>query len=189
MRAERWLPVGLLALLAGCAERGPAPLLGTLEWDRVAVPAELWEPVLRWAVAEGDRVEAGDLLLELDARRHGRPDRRRARQSRASGSAPRGARARRADREDRRGAREPRWRPRRRDRGGSRVHACRGAAASNSSRDRSSTARSPHATAARGGRGCGGAAARAHARARGPSRSRRPSRGRRRGQARSRSSR
>jgi HlyD family secretion protein len=55
--------------LGGCAERGAAPLVGTLEWDRVAVTAELAEPVLRWAVAEGDRVEAGAVILELDARR------------------------------------------------------------------------------------------------------------------------
>ena len=55
--------------IAGCEERGPAPILGTLEWDRVAVTAELAEPVLRWNVAEGDRVEAGAVLLELDARR------------------------------------------------------------------------------------------------------------------------
>jgi HlyD family secretion protein len=55
--------------LTACVERGPAPLVGSLEWDRVAVTAELSEPVLRWAVAEGDRVEAGAVLLELDARR------------------------------------------------------------------------------------------------------------------------
>jgi HlyD family secretion protein len=61
-------PFAVLAL-GGCAERGPAPFVGTLEWDRVAVTAELAEPVLRWAVAEGDRVEAGAVLLELDARR------------------------------------------------------------------------------------------------------------------------
>jgi HlyD family secretion protein len=59
----------LSGLLAGCAERGPAPLVGTLEWDRIAVTAELAEPVLRWAVAEGERVEAGAVLLEQDARR------------------------------------------------------------------------------------------------------------------------
>src|SRR5688572_33295168 len=64
----------LLALLAcaglaGCAEGGPAPILGTHEWDRIAVTAELAEPVLRWNVAEGDRVEAGAVVLELDARR------------------------------------------------------------------------------------------------------------------------
>jgi HlyD family secretion protein len=63
--------LGLLAttVLAGCAETGPVPLVGTLEWDRIAVTAELAEPVLSWAVAEGDRVEAGAVLLELDARR------------------------------------------------------------------------------------------------------------------------
>lgn len=55
--------------LAGCAERGPTPIVGTLEWDRIAVTAELAEPVLHWAVAEGDRVEAGAVILELDARR------------------------------------------------------------------------------------------------------------------------
>jgi HlyD family secretion protein len=59
----------LASVLAGCAENGPAPFVGTLEWDRIAVTAELAEPILRWAVAEGDRVEAGALLLEQDARR------------------------------------------------------------------------------------------------------------------------
>ncbi len=54
--------------LNGCGNR-PAPLLGTLEWDRVTVLAEASEPVLSWAVAEGDKVEAGAVLLELDARR------------------------------------------------------------------------------------------------------------------------
>jgi len=55
--------------LSGCDDPGPAPILGTLEWDRVAVTAELAEPVLKWDVAEGDRVEAGAVVLELDARR------------------------------------------------------------------------------------------------------------------------
>ena len=62
---------GLLGALAltGCAKQGPQALIGTLEWDRIAVTAELAEPVLRWAVAEGDKVEAGAVLLELDPRR------------------------------------------------------------------------------------------------------------------------
>ncbi len=55
--------------LAACTESGPAPFVGTLEWDRVTVTAELAEPVMSWAVAEGDRVEAGAVLLELDGRR------------------------------------------------------------------------------------------------------------------------
>ena len=69
MRIE-WMG-GLLAALAlaGCAKEAPQALVGTLEWDRIAVTAELAEPVLRWAVAEGDKVEAGAVLLELDPRR------------------------------------------------------------------------------------------------------------------------
>jgi HlyD family secretion protein len=72
MRAELRSPFAALlacSALMGCQEPGPAPILGTLEWDRVAVTAELAEPVLHWAVAEGDRVEAGAPILELDARR------------------------------------------------------------------------------------------------------------------------
>jgi HlyD family secretion protein len=59
----------LAAVLVGCAEPGPPPLVGALEWDRIAVTAELAEPVLRWDAAEGQRVSAGDVLLEQDARR------------------------------------------------------------------------------------------------------------------------
>jgi HlyD family secretion protein len=72
MHAEVFRPlVAVLAasVLSACTERGPAPIVGTLEWDRIAVTAELAEPVLHWAVAEGDRVEAGAVILELDARR------------------------------------------------------------------------------------------------------------------------
>jgi HlyD family secretion protein len=58
-----------LVLMAACARDDNPPLLGSLEWDRVAVTAELSEPVLRWHVAEGDHVEAGTVLLELDPRR------------------------------------------------------------------------------------------------------------------------
>jgi HlyD family secretion protein len=57
------------AALAGCTESGPPPIVGTLEWDRIAVTAELAEPVLTWNVAEGDRVAKGDAILELDRRR------------------------------------------------------------------------------------------------------------------------
>jgi HlyD family secretion protein len=67
MRVEILLVAALA--LAACADKGPAPLVGSLEWDRVAVTAELSEPVMQWHVAEGDRVEAGAVVLELDARR------------------------------------------------------------------------------------------------------------------------
>jgi HlyD family secretion protein len=63
------LCAGASTLLGACARDDNPPFIGSLEWDRVAVTAELAEPVLRWAVAEGDRVEAGTVLLELDARR------------------------------------------------------------------------------------------------------------------------
>lgn len=58
----------LLGALTGCTD-ADKPLLGTLEWDRVSLPAEASEVLLRVAVAEGERVEAGQLLLELDPRR------------------------------------------------------------------------------------------------------------------------
>jgi HlyD family secretion protein len=68
IRSLVFAPV-LITTLIGCAEPGPVPLVGALEWDRIAVTAELAEPVLRWDVAEGQRVAAGDVLLEQDARR------------------------------------------------------------------------------------------------------------------------
>ena len=55
-------------LLAGCGDSSEQ-LLGTLEWDRIAIPAEASETLLGWHVQEGQRVEAGQLLLELDPRR------------------------------------------------------------------------------------------------------------------------
>jgi HlyD family secretion protein len=59
----------VLLLLAGCDQQASDVLPGTLEWDRLALPAEASDPVLRRAVAEGDRVAAGALLVELDPRR------------------------------------------------------------------------------------------------------------------------
>lgn len=74
MRADRRVSAALsiaagAALLASCGREENPPFVGSLEWDRVAVIAELAEPVLRWDVAEGDRVEAGTPLLEQDPRR------------------------------------------------------------------------------------------------------------------------
>jgi len=69
--AQRPRAAALLAVLAlaGCARPAAPELLGTLEWDRVGVAAEAAEPILRIAVAEGDAVRAGDLILALDPRR------------------------------------------------------------------------------------------------------------------------
>jgi HlyD family secretion protein len=66
----RTLAVALVATLAtACNRSHEAQMLGTLEWDRVAVAAEVSEPILRIAVKEGDSVHAGDAILELDPRR------------------------------------------------------------------------------------------------------------------------
>ena len=56
--------------LTGCNRNGaPAPMLGTLEWDRIAVTAEVSEPITQILVKEGDLVEADQLLMTLDPRR------------------------------------------------------------------------------------------------------------------------
>lgn len=57
------------AALAGCARNEPAPLLGTLEWDRIALPAEASEPITQVLVKEGEQVAADQLLLTLDPQR------------------------------------------------------------------------------------------------------------------------
>lgn len=56
-------------LLAGCHSKTEGLLLGTLEWDRIGLPAEASEPVLALDVQEGSMVKAGDRLLRLDGRR------------------------------------------------------------------------------------------------------------------------
>jgi len=60
----------LLTLLAGCNHGStPPPLLGTLEWDRIAAVAEASEPITQILVKEGDHVDADQLLMTLDPRR------------------------------------------------------------------------------------------------------------------------
>jgi HlyD family secretion protein len=67
---NRLLPCLLACfLLGGCEDPAREPLLGTLEWDRIGLPAEASETILAWRVAEGDQVQEGQLLLELDPRR------------------------------------------------------------------------------------------------------------------------
>jgi len=72
MKLHRWVvPCILVAASAGCGHSAPSPLLGTLEWDRVSLPAEASEAVLTLPVAEGAHVKAGDVLVTLDGRRMG----------------------------------------------------------------------------------------------------------------------
>jgi HlyD family secretion protein len=58
--------------LAGCAKPASQPL-GTLEWDRIGLPAPVSERIAEIPVHEGQRVAAGDILLVLE------PERTRAR--------------------------------------------------------------------------------------------------------------
>src|SRR5690606_23862652 len=65
MTMMRWsLP--LVLLLGACTEDDTAAW-GTFEADEVTVAAQASGPVLRVAVREGDQVQAGDVLAEVDA--------------------------------------------------------------------------------------------------------------------------
>lgn len=58
----------LSALLAGCSNDGvPSEMFGTLERDRLELVAESRERIVEIAVAEGDHVAAGTLLLRQEA--------------------------------------------------------------------------------------------------------------------------
>lgn len=81
---------GALALLAlalsGCAADKPQAL-GTLEWDRIALPAPVAEKVVRIDVREGQRVKAGARVLQLE------PDRSRSQLQAAQAQAQQSAQA------------------------------------------------------------------------------------------------
>jgi HlyD family secretion protein len=69
MKPEALLALLSLAAATGCDTATRLELPGSTEWDRNAVLAEVSEPVVEWLVAEGDRVEAGELLLRLESTR------------------------------------------------------------------------------------------------------------------------
>lgn len=54
--------------LAACADQAPQ-VLGTLEWDRVTLPAPVAEKIVRIDVREGQQVAAGDAVLQLELTR------------------------------------------------------------------------------------------------------------------------
>lgn len=66
--AHRLLPPLLLAMLCAC-HAAPPQALGTLEYDRIALPSPAAERVVAVQVREGDRVRAGQVLLRLEATR------------------------------------------------------------------------------------------------------------------------
>ena len=65
MKTKTVLLVLLLSLLAACGDDTPLPLTGTLERDRMELVAEAQEPIVAIPVHEGDRVKAGQVLLQL----------------------------------------------------------------------------------------------------------------------------
>ncbi len=58
----------VFAALAGCADDAPQ-VLGTLEYDRISLPAPSAERIVSVDVREGDRVKAGATLLTLERTR------------------------------------------------------------------------------------------------------------------------
>lgn len=73
MRSLRGGAAGLaLGLLLACGSDGSSgTAVGTLERDRLELVAEAMEPIAEQLVREGERVQAGQLLLRLDAARLG----------------------------------------------------------------------------------------------------------------------
>jgi HlyD family secretion protein len=64
-RASGAVAACLAIVLAGCAQKPPLAL-GTLEYDRITLPAPVAERVVSIAVHEGEHVVAGQLLLQLE---------------------------------------------------------------------------------------------------------------------------
>lgn len=64
-----WLAM-LAFTLAACGD-APPQALGTLEYDRITLPAPAAERIVEISVREGQRVQAGQSLLKLEAARTG----------------------------------------------------------------------------------------------------------------------
>jgi HlyD family secretion protein len=58
--------LGAIAMLASCAHKTPE-VLGTLEWDRITLPAPVSERIAEIPAHEGQMVAAGDTLLVLES--------------------------------------------------------------------------------------------------------------------------
>jgi HlyD family secretion protein len=65
MTRAMFLCVSAMSLLAACGD-APPQALGTLEYDRITLPAPVAERILSIEVREGEYVEAGTKLLTLD---------------------------------------------------------------------------------------------------------------------------
>lgn len=83
-----WYGFALLVLFFGASCSEPKDVaLGTLEWDRIALPAPVAEKIVEIRVREGQRVAQGQVLLQLD------PQQTRARLRSAEAAAARQAAA------------------------------------------------------------------------------------------------
>lgn len=67
-RTRQVLALLLALAAAGCGNEAPQAL-GTLEYDRISLPAPAAEHIVEIAVREGERVAAGQLLVKLEATR------------------------------------------------------------------------------------------------------------------------
>lgn len=61
--------IALCLTISACHRAAHWSAPGNTEWDRAAVLAEISEPIIALKVSEGQQVQAGELLLQLDARR------------------------------------------------------------------------------------------------------------------------
>ncbi|HQY48790.1 MAG TPA: HlyD family efflux transporter periplasmic adaptor subunit [Thermomonas sp.] len=68
MQAKALLAIATIALLGACS-KPPPQVLGTLEWDRITLPAPTAEKIVAIDVREGQQVAAGARLLQLDVTR------------------------------------------------------------------------------------------------------------------------
>ena len=67
---KRYAMILMLTALAACGDgTNPNVAVGELASDRIELTAETNEPIVAILVAEGDRVTAGQVLVEQDARR------------------------------------------------------------------------------------------------------------------------
>lgn len=68
MKLAHGLLLSLPLLLGACGNDGRRAL-GTLEWDRISLPSPAAEKIVAVNVREGQRVNAGDVLLQLEPTR------------------------------------------------------------------------------------------------------------------------
>ena len=69
MNLLRTLSLPLCLLAVGACTREAPRALGTLEWDRISMPAPAAEQIVAIDVREGQRVKAGEQLLRLEPTR------------------------------------------------------------------------------------------------------------------------